>query len=306
MKTGIQYNTYNNIDKTKWDSCIENSSNGIVFAYSWYLDAVCDSWDALILNDYEAVFPITKKSKFGLNYFFNPIFALQLGVFSKNKVSEEIISQFLKAIPSKIRLIDVNLNFGNVYTGSDFESTEKSCQQIDLNQTYEEISKKYSSNIKRNLAKAKKNNLEIVLSIDVEQVVGLFKENRGGTLKELKEEQFERLKSVLTKMRENKFAKIYECWLGKELIASACFSICNGRIVYIKGGSSQKGRDLGAMHMIMDEVIHLNSGNNLIFDFGGSSIPQVARFNHSFGAVDYTYQRLYRNKLPLLIRLMKK
>lgn len=306
MKTEIIYTSYNEIDKSKWDECIRNSVNGLVFAYSWYLDAVCDRWDALVLNDYEGVFPITKKSKFGLNYFFNPIFALQLGVFSKNEITHELLSQFIQHIPSKLRLIDINLNFGNSYNGNDFEVGKKTCQQIVLNESYESISNKYSKNIKRNLTKARKNNLEIVLSIDTERVVGLFKENRGDTLKEMKDEQYDRLTNLLKKMRENKIAKIYECWFGKELIASACFSICNGRIVYIKGGSTQKGRDLGAMHMIMDEVIHLNSESELIFDFGGSSIPQVARFNHSFGAVDYVYQRLYRNKLPLLIRLLKK
>jgi hypothetical protein len=306
MKDQIQYIASKNINREKWDACIFNASNGIVFAYSWYLDVVCDSWDALIIGDYDVVFPLTKKSKFGLNYLFNPIFALQLGAFSKQEVSSDTLSQLLTAIPSKIKLIDLNLNFGNRYQGNDFETTEKTCQQIDLSASYEAISKKYSSNIKRNLAKAKKNKLEIVLSVDVDQVVSLFRENRGETLKEMKEEQYVRLNSLISTMRQNKTAKIYECWIGKELIASACFSVCNNRIVYIKGASNSKGRDLGAMHMIMDEVIHLNSGNNLFFDFGGSSIPQVARFNRSFGAVDYSYQRLYRNKLPLLIRLVKK
>jgi hypothetical protein len=56
----------------------------------------------------------------------------------------------------------------------------------------------------------------------------------------------------------------------------------------------------------MDEVIHLNSSSKMIFDFGGSSIEQVARFNHSFGAKDYEYQRLYRNNLPFIIKLLKK
>jgi len=90
------------------------------------------------------------------------------------------------------------------------------------------------------------------------------------------------------------------------LVASACFSITNDRIIYIKGGSTPKGREVGAMHMIMDEVIHLNSNSKFIFDFGGSSIEQVARFNHSFGANDYEYQRLYRNNLPFFVKLLKK
>jgi len=306
MTSSIRYITHNELDKSKWDNCIETASNGIVFAYSWYLDAVCDNWDALVLNEYEAVFPITKKSKFGLNYFFNPIFALQLGVFSNQKITTGLVNQFLEAIPKKLKLVDIQLNFGNSVKNQLFEVSNKKCQFIDLSSSYEEISKKYSTNLKRNLSKAIKQNCEIVLSLETENVIKLFKENRGETLKEMKDEQYKRLHSLLIELKQRKLGKIYECWLEHELVASACFSITNDRIIYIKGGSTPKGREVGAMHMIMDEVIHLNSNSKFIFDFGGSSIEQVARFNHSFGATDYEYQRLYRNNLPFIVKLLKK
>ena len=306
MISSIRYITHNELDKSKWDNCIETASNGIVFAYSWYLDAVCDNWDALVLNEYEAVFPITKKSKFGLNYFFNPIFALQLGVFSNQKITTGLVNQFLEAIPKKLKLVDIQLNFGNSVENQLFEVSNKKCQFIDLSSSYEEISKKYSTNLKRNLSKARKENCEIVLSLETENVIKLFKENRGETLKEMKDEQYKRLDSLLTQLKQRKLGKIYECLFENELVASACFSITNNRIIYIKGGSTPTGREVGAMHLIMDEVIHLNSSSNMIFDFGGSSIEQVARFNHSFGSTDYEYQRLYRNNLPFIVKLLKK
>ncbi len=306
MNNQIQYINHSDLDKSKWDECIEKSSNGIVFAYSWYLDSVFDNWDALVLNDYEAVFPVVKKSKFGLNYLFNPIFALQLGIFSKNEVTNSLVNEFISLIPEKIKLIDIQLNFGNRSDDNSFDISLKKCQFIYLSKSYEEISKKYSTNLKRNLAKARKNNLEIVLSVDNDNLIKLFRENRGDSLKEMKDEQYSRLNSILLKLKQRKLGKIYECWFENELIASACFSNTNNRIIYIKGGSTQKGREFGAMHLIMDEVIHLNSNSNLIFDFGGSSIEKVARFNYSFGAEDYEYQRLYRNNLPFFIKILKK
>ena len=128
MKNSIHYVSYSDIDKIKWDRCIQESSNGIVFAYSWYLDAVIDNWDALVFNDYQAVFPITKKTKWGLNYLFNPIFALQLGVFSKNKISDEFINEFISSIPEKIKLIDIQFNFENRFEDRSFEISIKTCQ----------------------------------------------------------------------------------------------------------------------------------------------------------------------------------
>ena len=66
--------------------------------------------------------------------------------------------------------------FGNKLIDSSFDISDKSCQFIDLKDNYEIIFQKYSTNLKRNLTKAKKNNLEIVLSLNTENVVKLFKE----------------------------------------------------------------------------------------------------------------------------------
>ena len=43
------------IDHIKWDKCISESSNGIVYAYAWYLDIVCEDWEAIVVNDYQIV-----------------------------------------------------------------------------------------------------------------------------------------------------------------------------------------------------------------------------------------------------------
>lgn len=306
----IRYISHLDIDKEKWNSCIEASSNGIVFAYSWFLDATSEKWDAIVMNDYEAVFPITKKSKLGISYFFNPIFALQLGIFSKKVLNNELIQQFFDQIPKKLKLIDISLNFGNSVNKSiikkEFEVFDRKSQFIDLKESYEAISKSYSTNLKRNLSKAKKNKLKIVRSENVENVIEIFKENRGKTLNEMKSEQYNSLRMLINELVKRKKAVIYECWENNVMIASACFSITNNRIIYIKGGSTQRGRELSAMHIIMDKMIYSNSNSNLIFDFGGSSIEQVARFNYGFGSKDYNYQRLYRNSLPFFVKMLKK
>lgn len=302
----MRYIEHHEIDKAKWDDCIMKAPNGIVFGYSWFLDAVFDNWDALIWDDYEAVFPITKKSRFCINYFFNPIFALQLGIFSKVELTNNLMDQFILSLPKSLKLIDVSLNFGNYVDSQSFEITDRRCQFIDLSCSYDEIYANYSTNLKRNLKKAKKNHLKIVLSDNIDNVVQLFRENRGESLKEIKEEHYQRLYAVLDQFKQRKLSRIYECWIDNELIASACFSITNNRIIYIKGGSTLRGRELGAMHLLMDEVIRINSNSKLVYDFGGSSIEKVARFNGGFGVEEYTYQRLYRNNLPFFIKMFKK
>ena len=59
----IQYLTHYQIDKAKWDDCIGKADNGLIYAYSFYLDQMSKNWDALVLNDYAAVMPLTWNRK---------------------------------------------------------------------------------------------------------------------------------------------------------------------------------------------------------------------------------------------------
>ena len=67
MTTGnqIKYLQYKEIDKAKWDVCITNAPNGLIYGYSFYLDCMARRWDALVLGDYEAVMPLTWNKKYG-------------------------------------------------------------------------------------------------------------------------------------------------------------------------------------------------------------------------------------------------
>ncbi|HRF18349.1 MAG TPA: hypothetical protein PK977_09275 [Chitinophagaceae bacterium] len=59
----IRYLTHREIDKAKWDYRVSSSSNGLIYAYSYYLDTMSKNWDALVLNDYEAIMPLVWNKK---------------------------------------------------------------------------------------------------------------------------------------------------------------------------------------------------------------------------------------------------
>src|SRR6185295_10985608 len=99
---------HHRIDKEKWDACISGSCNPIVYAYSWYLDAVSPGWEALVEDDYCSVFPLTAKKKLGLNYLSQPYFTQQLGVFSERIFSSGEILAFIQTIPRKFITINIH------------------------------------------------------------------------------------------------------------------------------------------------------------------------------------------------------
>lgn len=76
----IKHHRAHEIDRERWDECIRKSFNGIIYAYSWYLDIVCPSWEALIEGDYKIVMPLSI-GKNGTALFVPTIFCSAIGCF---------------------------------------------------------------------------------------------------------------------------------------------------------------------------------------------------------------------------------
>ena len=134
----IQYVSRDRLDTAKWDNCIDTADNGLIYAYSFYLDHMSTQWDALVLNDYEAVMPLTWNKKYGITYLFQPFLAAQLGVFGKN-ISAELLEAFLKNIPVKFKYWDFYLNHKNVFALKDFRLYQRSNYVLDLKTPYPDL-----------------------------------------------------------------------------------------------------------------------------------------------------------------------
>ena len=74
------------LDLQKYDSCIDESLQSRIFAFSWYLDVTVEHWQVAVLNDYEAVMPLPVRQKFGITYVYPPFWILELGIFSKEPI----------------------------------------------------------------------------------------------------------------------------------------------------------------------------------------------------------------------------
>jgi hypothetical protein len=107
----IRYLVNKDIDKEKWDNCIDNAANGLIYGYSFYLDAMAKNWDALVLNDYEAVMPLTWNKKYGICYLYQPPFLQQLGIFNTTTLREEVKNAFIMAGLKRFRFVELFVNF---------------------------------------------------------------------------------------------------------------------------------------------------------------------------------------------------
>src|SRR6478609_7447826 len=148
----IRYLTHDEIDQTKWDQCIEQSANSMVYAYSWYLNTLAAGWHALVMDDYDAVMPLTQNSKLFIHYLYQPFFTQQLGMFFKRPESVVRLPDFIKAIPQHYRFIDINLNEQNILPeDGPIHFRKRKNLVLNLNHTYEHLHKHFDDHCQRNL-----------------------------------------------------------------------------------------------------------------------------------------------------------
>jgi len=294
------------IDNEKWDQCIQQSVNGIVYAYSWYLDIVCEGWNALIVGDYELVMPLPSARKYGVHYSLQPLFAQQFGVFSQTILTAEVISAFIKAIPSKYRLIKIHLNtFNPVVKNRIF--TEGITYELDLIKSYDGLYKSFSNNTRRNIKKGKAGNIYTVSGGQPNVLVNLIKENVGTRLKFMGEEEYSRIRRIISQSVRYKLGQMYCAYDDtNNLVAGALFVETKGKVIYLFGSSNEAGIKKKAMFVLVDQFIHDFAENNLTLDFEGSKIEGLARFYAGFGARQCNFPVYSENRMPWPVKYLYK
>ncbi|MBI5541891.1 MAG: hypothetical protein HY951_17675 [Bacteroidia bacterium] len=304
----IQYLQHKKIDFKKWDDCIRKSINGNLYAFSWYLNIVSKGWNALVLNNYEAVMPLTHSSKMGIAFLAQPLFAQQLGVFSTKGISPEIVNEFISAIPKSFRYVEINLNKYNVLTSLTKGIRKNHNFELDLIFTHEQLFRKFSENTRRNIGKSINNGLKIIPNIcSVNDFVKLIKNNVGVKVESVPAEKYNDIKKIINFALQNNFGEILATYNQKnELVAAAFFIFSHKKVIYLFAASTEEGKEKRAMFLIIDEFIKKYSEKNLILDFEGSNIEGLARFYKGFGATDCEYLTIKQNRLPFPLKLFKK
>ena len=256
------------------------------------------------MGDYEFIMPIPYIVKKNQSILYQPFFSQQLNVLGKESLSEELINQFISCIPEKFKLVQFNFPNYLIQNTTDYEIEEVVFQYLDLKQDYEAIASGYSTNSKRQIKKGFKNELNVIEAEDLEAFMPLFKETVGDKLN-FTEDNYSRLKSLMEVGLANKSGKLWSVQKGDQVLAMGYFFIQNNRVTYLKGASSQEGRDAGAMYFLMDSVTKKYAPSNRVFDFGGSKVSSIAVFYKKLGGKDQTYLSFSKNDLPWLLKKAK-
>ncbi len=299
----IRFLQHESIDKSLWNDCINHAVNGNLFAFSWYLDIVSPGWSALVENDYEKVFPLPGSTKAGINYVMQPYFTQQLGLFHQSLSSEETLQDFLNTIPPGFKYIDINLNTSNKLASA-VNTFEMTNLELDLISEYAEIASAYQGNLQRNLKKAAQNKLTIVKHLRPEEIILLFRANKGQKLTHLNDKQYSLLQRIAYESIHKGTGEIWGAYDEyNQLVAAILWVFSHNKAIFLFSALSETGKKLNAMPWLIDQFIKRNSGKPLTLDFEGSNNEGLARFYSSFGARKVIYHRFTRNMLPFPFRV---
>lgn len=301
----IQFVTYQQLDKVKWDACIHKAENGLIYATSVYLDHMSAQWDALVMNDYEAVMPLTWNRKYGIRYLYQPAFTPCLGVFGKS-IDTDLVNNFLAAIPPSFRFWEISLNHGNTTNWQSIAIRQCVNYILDLQQPYTNICEGFRDNIKRNIRKSEQLQNRVETGIAASAVIAIAKEQMS-RVTDLKEKDWNNFTALCTHFLSLGQAKTYGIYSSSgQLIASCIFFFYKHRACYILVGNHPNGKTLGASHALINAFIKDHAGQPLLLDFEGSDIRNLAFFYSSFGASTEHYPAIRYNRLPFYLKWMKK
>ena len=300
----IKYLKHSDIDKAKWDLCVGQSVNGLIYAYSWYLDIVSPNWEALVLDDYEAIFPLTQRKKF-ISYLYQPFFTQQLGLFYKNKFHQGMLDEFVSLIPKHFKFVDIQLNEANHLDELKWKVKKRKNFVLDLNKPFAVLSKNYNEGAKRNLKKSLKNSLELK-SIEGDEAINFYIKHKGDVTFGVSDADYTRLKLLIKEAEKHHVVLCKGVYSAEnELLATAVFFISPHRILFLNNSSSPKGKSMYAMHFLVNNIIQYFENQLMLLDFEGSDMQGIAQFNKGFGAIKQPYQRLKINRLPWYLKLLK-
>ena len=261
-------------------------------------------WEALVLNDYEMVMPLTWNRKYFVYYLYQPFFCAQLGIFG-NGISAAITEAFLKSIPRKFRYWDFYLNKGNLFDIPGFPMYKRVNYTMSLQPSYEELYHHYAQSHKRNIRRALDSSNFVKSGIEFVDIIALARQ-QAKTYSPIRGEDYDNFENLLLQLREKHLTETYGVFNRQhQLMASCTWVFSHRRAYYILVGNHPDGRTSGASHLLIDHFIKKHAGQDLILAFEGSNRPSLAFFYKSFGSSPEIYPGIRFNELPLLLQLFK-
>ena len=285
---------YKDIDFSSYERVIDHSVQKNFYAKKEILDQLSNSWEILVLGDYDYIMPIPFRKKYGLKVVIMPLFCQQLGIFGAEK-NPNIEQQFLNYFRQNYRILYYAFNYHNAF------ETSLTCKKNYFipNIDYALLRKRYFKGRKSTVKVAQHLQYrEIRLQDEINFISAHFK----GLQKKNDLDNFFKYLSFLEKQKK---LKIMGSYLENQL-TNVAILVENGDSLALLGLiNDEKYRQENGASFLIDRILKENIEVKS-FDFMGSIIRGIEVFFKSFGADLQEYPVIENRKIDLVKNIFKK
>lgn len=304
----LQFLTYQNIDKAKWDYCVQHAANSLIYGYSFYLDAMAENWNGIVLNDYEAVMPLPWRKKWGIAYLYQPAFIQQGGIFFSRELDTSVSEDFLSLALQHYKFAEFTLNYANRLSElQDWNMYERNNYVMLLNKPYDSIREMYNPAIGKSIKRASKHSPVYTVSKNYREVLQLYKSLYHARLPYFSNADFENFASICEQVSTTGDLIVRQVFSENsgEILAAVILLKNGGRLYNMVSCITAAGRAKEINYYLYDQLVRefCESCNSL--DFEGSDVPGIAFFYQRFTMLNQPYLFVKANKLHPFIRLFK-
>lgn len=306
------YLTRSEIDTHRWDSFMEISMQGVVYGFSWYLDVVCENWNALVwpsADEYQIVMPLPVKSIFGFSVLYQPHFCQYLGLFSTVELTHEKVAVFLKACsdsfsyissycfhPTNTQLLGTALN-----SFPELQQNTNKTVWLSVQSEYNG----YTKDRRKNLLRADQWKWQEEMGDDIEPLIDLFRHNHmskiTGGVAEKSLTIFKKLFEECLKRGNSELKYAYH----EGILHAGVLIIREGNIaVYIFNAADFTGRRGNARTFLLNNYFKMKGSEELVFDFESPDITSIHNFYRSFGGIEVPFINIRKNDLKFPYNVM--
>ena len=291
------------IDPQKWNTLIDQSNNGLIYAQYHYLNTMADHWEAIVLDDYRAAWPLPWRKKWGIKYYYTPAFIQQLGLIG-NFESDDL-NTCIQLIKKSVSLADLQLNFSNEVAAI-LEKKVRTNFVINLNQSFDELLNHCQSGFRSTYQQLlKESSLLYTKSEDYTGIIDRYYELYQAKHQSLQKNDVQQFKSLIAHYAAAGQCKLHVVKSGNHIHAASILLFDNKRIYNILNLLTEEGRKTQSNYLLYGSILSTYSEGDLLFDFEGSDLSGVKAFYAKMQPVNQPYTQCRLNQLPWPLRLFK-
>lgn len=276
------------VDTTRWDALVY-ANERVPYDYSWYLSTVSEYWYLYVNEEYTKGFAFSTSKRLGIENITVAPFVREQQLYGS------WTSQEVETACSKLK---AKFKGGIFQTNFPLDGVQRSYQVV--------TEMKLEKHAERNIQKALKNELSVVDSVDIATSFQILAEELGEKIPGFDSGKQQLLYRLFATLQERNLLIVKEIRHHNTVVGGLFFYKGKERDVYIKGGANEIGKKWGGMYLAMQLQIQATLSNGKLFDFDGSEVPGVKRFNQYFGTEDHFYYQISWNKNPLWYNALRK